>query len=316
MKMGRFVSMGVLGIALAGVALPAVAQAPAPSQNVVSTSSSSSRSDEFTPSAVNIETLPSEDSEATIDPASLLPDLPSLPPAKATLIGGTILKLDRVRDEITVQIFGGGKMKIFFDPRTHIYSGPAAGLTSDLHQGDRVYVDTVLDGSTIFAKTIRLKSVASAGESRGIVTAYRSDRNELELRDVLSPRPLKVQITPQTKIVNGNRSASASQLVAGTLVALKFAAQQDGRDAAREVSILAIPGEGFTFAGRVTGLDLRLGLLVITSSTDNKSYEIYFDPSLLQPDENLRQSADVTVQARYDGTRYVARSVTVNSQSQ
>lgn len=313
--MGRFVISALLGTALASVAVIGFAQTPAPSQNVVSASSSDSHPAEFTPTPVRIETLPAEDTEATIDPASLLPDLPALPPAKATLIGGTILKLDRVRDEITVLIFGGGKMKIFFDPRTHIYSGPTQGLTTDLHQGDRVYVDTILDGSTIFAKTIRLKSAASAGESRGIVTAYRSDRGELTLRDVLSPRPLTVHITPQTRIVNGDRAASAGQLVAGTLIALKFGAQQKG-DVAREISILAVPGEGFTFAGRVTGLDLRLGLLVITSSTDNKTYEIYFDPSLIQTDENLRQSANVTVETRYDGSRYVARSVTVNSQNQ
>ena len=314
--MGRFVFSALLGTALASIVTAGFAQAPAPSQNVVSASSSNSHAGEFTPSTVKIEPLPAEDTEASIDPASLLPDLPALPHANATLIGGTILKLDRVRDEITVQIFGGGKMKIFFDPRTHIYSGSTQGVTTDLHQGDRVYIDTILDGSTVFAKNIRLKNAASAGESRGIVTAYRSDRGELTLRDVLSPRPLTVHITPQTKIVNGGHAGSAGQLVSGTLVALKFGAQQNGHDVAREISILAVPGEGFTFAGRVTGLDLRLGLLVITSSTDNKTYEIYFDPSLIQPDENLRQSANVTVQTRYDGTRYVANRVTVNSNSE
>jgi hypothetical protein len=204
-------------------------------------------------------------------------------------------------------------MKITFDPRTHIYVGTNAGSTSDLREGDRVYLDTILDGSTVFAKTIRLKTTSSAGESQGIVTDYRADRGELLLRDALSPRPLKVRLTPETKVVQGSNLASAGALVPGTLVTIKFGSEQDGRDVAREISVLAVPGASFTFTGQVTGLDLRLGLIVITSSTDHKTYEIYFNPSLIPPDENLRQSAEITAVTRFDGSRYMARSITVNS---
>jgi hypothetical protein len=46
--------------------------------------------------------------------------LPDLPPAsshnKVSLIGGTVEKLDLVKDEFTVQVFGGGKLNIYFDP--------------------------------------------------------------------------------------------------------------------------------------------------------------------------------------------------------
>ena len=313
--MNRFCLALVSGIALAGNSLAAsVQEQTAPSQNVVSTSPASPVS---SISKNAIQPVDAEvDSETTLDPASLLPDLPSLPPAKASLIGGTIRTLDRVRDQITVQVFGGGKMKIFFDTRTHIYEGSRKASTSDLHQGDRVYVDTILDGSTVFAKTIRLKTTASAGESQGIVTSYRGDKGELIVRDALSPRPLRIRITPQTGIVHGDHPAAAGELVSGTLVAVKFGPQQDGRDVAREVSVLAVSGGSFTFTGRVTGLDLRLGLLVLTSATDNKTYEIYFDPSVIAAEENLRQAADVTVLTRFDGNRYVARSVTVNSQRQ
>ncbi len=308
--MSRFLFCVVLGMVLSGgvIASPAEGQA-APSQNLVSSSN-------VTPVSRDAIQPLEDNSEIALDPASLLPDLPSLPPAKASLIGGTIQKLDRVRDELTVQVFGGGKMRIFFDTRTHIYQGADQASTSDLHQGDRVYVDTILDGSAIFAKTIRLKTTGSAGESQGIVTSYRSDKGELVLRDVLSPRPLKIRLTPQTHIVHGDHTASAGELVSGTLVAVKFGSQQDGRDVAREVSVLAVPGASFTFTGRVTGLDLRLGLLVLTSSTDNKSYEIYFDPAVVAADDSLRQAADVTVLTRFDGSRYMARSVTLNSQNQ
>jgi Domain of unknown function (DUF5666) len=303
-----------------------------PSQSVVSDPSASPASPEVapvtessatpTPSATStpsIEILrpaPTPTPDATdvvIDPASLLPDLPKLPDAKASLIGGTVGRLDRVRDQITVQIFGGGKMKIFFDPRTHIYHDGAETSLADLHQGDHVYIETILDGSNVFARAIRLKTSTSAGESQGIITGYNDSKGELQLRDALSPQTIKIRITPQTRIVEGNRAASASRLAPGTLIAVKFGARKDGGEVASEVSVLAAPGDSFTFAGQVTAIDLRLGLMVLTSSTDHKTYEIYLDPSVLTIDESVRPSVDVTVLTRFEGNRYVARIITVNS---
>jgi hypothetical protein len=252
-----------------------------------------------------------ETPETTVDPASLLPDLPPLRPAKASLIGGTVNKLDRVKDVLTIQVFGGGKMKIAFDTRTHFYNNTAAGTASDLKKGDRIYVDTVLDGSTVFAKTIRVKSSASAGESHGMVVSYRADKGVLELRDLLSPEPLKIHITSQTRIIEGDHASSAGKLTEGTLVAVKFGAQKEG-DVASEVLILAVPGASFTFAGTVTAVDLRLGLLVLDSSVDHKTYEVSLDPSLIPADDSLRPGVDVTVLSRFDGRKYVARTVTMN----
>jgi hypothetical protein len=251
---------------------------------------------------------------AIIDPASLLPDMPAVPLAKTTLIGGTVQRLNRVQDQLTLQTFGGGKMKISFDPRTHIYHDGKLALVSDLHQGDRVYVDTVLDGNTVFARSVRIKTATSAGENQGIVVSYRSDRGELVVRDALSPQPLKIHLTSQTILKQGDHSVSAAALVPGTLVSVKFAPQSHGPDVAQEVSLLAVPGTNFTFAGRVTGLDLRLGLLVLTASTDRKSYEIYFDASTVAVDDKLRPGVDVTALANFDGTHYVARSLTINPQ--
>jgi hypothetical protein len=215
-----------------------------------------------------------------------------------------------------VQIFGGGKMRIAFDPRTRIYNNGAPASASDLRQGDRIYIDTILDGSTIFAKTIRLKTTSSAGESQGVVVSYRRDRGELVVRDMLSPQPLKIRVTSQTRLVHGDHSAPASEIAPGTLVTVKFGPQQDGGDVAREVSVLAVPGARFTFVGVVTAVDLRLGLLVLTSSIDHKTYEISLDSSLVPVDDSLRPGSDVTVLTRFDGSRYVARSVSVNSSNQ
>lgn len=258
-------------------------------------------------------TDPIVDVDNAMDPASLIPDLPALSPKeKTSLIGGTVDKLDRVRDQIVIHTFGGGKMRISFDPRTHFYLGSGEGSPYDLKPGERVYVDTMLDGDAVFARNIRVKGVSAAGESQGTVISYRYDKGELLIRDALSPRVLKIRISPQTRVTRGDEPGSASQLEEGALVSLKFGPQQNGADVASEVSILALPGSSFTFAGEVTAVNLRLGIIVITSSTDHKTYEIYVDPSLLPADDSLREASDVTVLARFDGSRYVARNLTVN----
>jgi len=111
---------------------------------------------------------PSEGANADVvaDPATLLPDLPAVPRAKATLIGGTVERLDRVRDQVTVRVFGGGKMNVLFDPRTHVYRGEAEATIADLRNGERVSIDTILDGSTVFARNIRLKATVAQGEKK------------------------------------------------------------------------------------------------------------------------------------------------------
>jgi len=278
-------------------------------QDVASSSVVSPATTAVTPSSITPVTT-TDKAEIELDPASLLPDLPALPPAKASLIGGTIQKVDRIRDQLTVQVFGGGKMKVAFDPRTHIYQGSTQASAPDLRPGDRVYVDTILDGGTIFARNIRLAKAAAGGKSEGVVMSYRADKNELIVRDLLSPDPVKLRLTSNTQVTQDGRAAFASQLVPGTLVDVSFAAQKNDRDA-QQVSILAVPGSDFTFAGQITGLDLRIGLLVLTSVTDHKTYEIYLDPSVITFDERLRPGAEVTTVAEFDGSRYVARTLTV-----
>ncbi len=248
-----------------------------------------------------------------LDPASLLPELPALPREKASLVGGTIDKLDRVRDEFTVQVFGGGKMKMSYDPRTRIYQNGVTAAASDLREGDRVYVDTILSQGQIFACNIRLKTNATAGASQGMILSYRSDKGELLVRDSLSPEPLKIRLTSGTLLVKDGHPASTSELEQGTLVAVQFGSEKDGHAVAREVSVLATPGSNFTFGGEVAALDLSIGLMVLNSSSGHKTYEIYLDPSIVAINHGLRPGASVTAVANYDGSRYVARSLTVDS---
>jgi hypothetical protein len=303
--MGRFFSIvGFAIFAFSALALFGQSAPPLPSQSAFSATGNTSLNSAIEPVT--------ESDDTTLDPASLVPDLPPLPHEKASLVGGTVAKLDRVRDEITVQPFGGGKMKIAFDSRTSIYRGGSLISASDLRQGDRVYVDTILDGSMVFARSIHLKGATSAGESQGIVVSYRSDKGELLLRDALSPEPLKIHVSQQTQVTRGGQPASIGTLMPGTLVAIQFGAQQRG-DVARQISVLAAPGGHFTFAGRVVGLDLRVGVLTIESSTDHKTYEIYLDPARVVVDSALRPGVDVTAETSFDGSRYVARSLSVNT---
>ena len=302
-------------------AAPNTAASPAldPSSGTTSTSAARSTSPSSATTATPIkpgDALADTPPEITLaSPGSL----PELPPAsshnKVSLIGGTVQKLDLVKDEFTVQVFGGGKLNIYFDPRSHIYNNGSEASISSLRVGDRVSIDTMLDGGNIFARTIRLKGPTNGGESQGVVVSYAASSGQLILRDRISPQPLRLRITSQTRVIEAGRSVSLSQLVNGTLVAVKFDPQNSGRDVAKEISILAIPGTTFTFAGEVTGLDLSTGLLVLTSATDGKSYEIYLGPSAVTARDKLRQAVNVTVLTRFDGNRYVAQNVTVNESS-
>ncbi|HEV2462772.1 MAG TPA: hypothetical protein VGT04_03130, partial [Acidobacteriaceae bacterium] len=56
----------------------------------------------------------------------------------------------------------------------------------------------------------------------------------------------------------------------------------------------------------------RSGLLVLNSSTDRKTYEIYLNPSST-PDDNLHPGSLVTAVTDFEDSRYVVRNLTINS---
>jgi hypothetical protein len=47
-------------------------------------------------------------------------------------------------------------------------------------------------------------------------------------------------------------------------------------------------------------------------ATDGKTYEVYLEPSSVSVDDKLRVGVDVTAETHFDGSRYIARSLTVN----
>ena len=244
--------------------------------------------------------------------ADLLPEMPPPPKGKPTLMGGTIRTMDRVRDQLVVQIFGGKDTKALFDERTHIYRDGEKGSSRDLRAGEHVYLDTVLDGSKIFARNIYVVTKAGGGESQGQVVRYDQGKGELLLRDRLSSSVVKLRVASNTLVLDGDRSVTVSELRPGSLVSVDFRADGNGQSTARKVSILAKPGSSFVFVGKVTHLDLHGGLLVLSDPRDHKTYEVNFNPSVVQPGSDLKEGADVTVTTGFDGTRYTAKEIAVN----
>jgi hypothetical protein len=252
-----------------------------------------------------------------------LPDLPPQPKGKTTLLGGKIRIIDHVRDRMVLDVFGGGHITVLFDERTHVFRAEDKGSLDDLKEGARAYVDTTLDGKDVFARNIRVISATPTGQGNGQIVDFDASRRELLVRDTLSPRPVKMHLAAGATITRGDQPASPSDLQPGTLVTIAFVAgseqKPNGRQATdhqplvSQVSILASPGTTFSFSGRVSFLDLNRGLVVIVDPRDNRSYEVYVDAANRDLASKIQEGADIMVEARFNGSHYEARSVTVNS---
>jgi hypothetical protein len=84
---------------------------------------------------------------------------------------------------------------------------------------------------------------------------------------------------------------------------------------AKEISVIAAPGQSVMFAGKVTHLDLSTGQLAVENRTDSRTYDIAFDNHRNLP-SNLMVGSDVTVAAIFDGRRYTANRIDVDKAAQ
>jgi Domain of unknown function (DUF5666) len=258
------------------------------------------------------------------------PGLPALPRGKSTVIGGTIRGVDTVRDQFTLDVVGGRPMKVLFDQRTHVYRDGITSNSRDLRAGNRVSVETVLDGTTVFARSIHLLSVLPQGECQGQVMNYDPASREVTVRDSLSREPIRLRVAAGTMVVRQGQAVSASglgsgdikgsdinasDLAAGTLISVKFQSDESGHGVASQIAILATPGAAFVFAGNVVSLDMHSGLLVLVDPRDDKRYEVFFEAARLPMSREVHEGADVTLTADFDGARYVARAITINAAS-
>jgi|SRR5215469_1619959 len=253
------------------------------------------------PPAANPANVPGP--RADYDP---LLDLPPLPHNPVTLIGGTVTSLDEVMNRMTLHPFSSNqKMEVRFDTRTKFYRDGKPISYRDIRQGQRVYLDTMLNGSQVFAKSIWIQSRVESGVGRGQIVDFDAPRGQLTVRDELSNQPVKMHVTSATVIRKANQPASTRDLTVGSLVSLTFGAQRQ----LEQVTVLAAPGNTFTFAGRVTYLDLSQKLIAVDNRTDHTKYDISMNaipPSILR---QLHEGLDVTISAVFDGSKYDARRI-------
>jgi hypothetical protein len=263
--------------------------------------------------------------QAASTPESALgrsPGLPPLPSGRSTVVGGAIRGVDRVRDQFTLNVFGGRTLKVLFDARTQVYRDGLKGAPRDLRAGDHISVETVLEGTSVFARSIHLLSSLPEGECQGQVLNYDPVNRELTVRDVLSREPVKLRVPAGTVFARQGQAASASmdvgasELSRGTLVSVKFHSDNNGQGVVSQIAILATPGTAFVFVGNVVFLDLRSGLLALVDPRDQRRYEVFFDSARFPMSREIHEGADVTLTADFDGSRYVAKAITINPPSE
>jgi hypothetical protein len=223
-----------------------------------------------------------------------------------------VSKIDPINDRLELRDFGGGKTYIHFDLRTRILRNGTPAAVKDIQPGSRVYADTMLKGDQVFAKTIRLETSADQGDARGQVVAIDTERGILKLREEVAPEPFQFRLTAQTTVTINGRRANSSEVLPGALVAVNFTGGGTG-SIAREVRVLANPGENFTFVGKITFLDLRLKRFAVANQTDGETYDISVNQLAPSQTRALRVGSDAVVKAVFNGKTYEAQNIEVSA---
>ena len=236
-------------------------------------------------------------------------DLPPLPKTQVSLIGGIVTRLDPVRDRMTLRVFGGRDVTIHFDVRTCVTRGETLASMRDVRSGMRVYADTILNDGQVFAKAIRVSTNAPLGETEGQVAGYEADKRILRVRDAISSRGFNVQITGNTDIRSNGQTVPVGELRSGALVKVVFKSGLEGANLAEKIDVLAQPGGTFTFSGRILSIDLRNGYMTLVEPDSQNTFDVGLDSIPSAARNQLKESADVTVRARFDGSKYQAESV-------
>jgi hypothetical protein len=255
--------------------------------------------------------LATDGHDPILDPAPV-------PRTTTTLVGGTITGVDRMRNRLKVHVFSGNTWTVNFDERTHIFRNGAEATQLALKKGERVYIDTQLDNNRhdIFARNIRVGVAPLPADADGQITEVDTKHNELTLRDTINSVPVHFAVDQDTRISNGQTPAAFKDVKPGTLVHVRFAAERPNRGLAREINILATPGAAFTFAGKITYLDLHRGLLAVQNSGDDRNYEIRFSPSRTDVAQRLGVGTEVRVVATFEGSQYTAQSINITKSTE
>jgi hypothetical protein len=235
----------------------------------------------------------------------LTPD--GVPRGKTSLVRGVLKRLDPVHDQLLIHAFGGGDVRVAFDPRTQMLAGNGRTPFTSIPVGSVVSVDTVMDGGKLFAVSVR-SGTSTASEMDGQVVRYDAAKSQLTLRDPMSPENFSVKITSSSVLLNQGKATSAQNLVAGTLVRAWFSGVQRS---VIKLEILAEPGHSFTFQGKVVAVDLHARVLSLSNDTDDSIRELAIDSLDSASLGLLKENANVRILAEFDGERYKVRSLSL-----
>jgi hypothetical protein len=261
--------------------------------------------------------FPDESAAAEVD-ALLNP--PELPKEKVTLIGGTVRNIDRIRNRVDVNVFGGKKIRFEFDERTRIFRDGTEVTSIGVNDGDRIYVDSQLDENRrIFARNIHIVTNLVPAEATGQITAFNARTGRMTLNDQLSSRPVTLLVTNETRITDsrGVAAADKKQLLPGALVEVGFGPAKGARGRraiAEQVKLIAAINSEHFFEGPITHVDMRSGMLAIRNQRDNRIYDLRFDSSLASHSE-IRIGMKVTAKARYTGEQYQVTEMRLHEES-
>jgi hypothetical protein len=248
-------------------------------------------------------------------PSAIASALPPLPSGKSTVIGGRIHDVDPVRDQFILQAVGGRSIKVLFDERTQVYRDGEKISLLDLRPDDHGSVETVLDGTQIFAIRIHMLSQLPEGELRGLVLRFDQGSSEISVNVAASQKPITFRLPTGTPMDRVGQEASAGQkgglsdLVPGTLIDLEFKGGTKGQGVVSRLEIVAVPGSTFVFSGNLTFLDLHAGHFSLVDPRDDKTYQIAFDPARFPVSHELHEGSAVRVTTHFEGSRYVASEI-------
>ncbi len=243
--------------------------------------------------------------------------LPSVPRGKTTILGGEVQRVDLVRDELTLKVFGQRSTKILFDERTQVYMDGKKASLQELSAGEHASVQTVLDGTDVFALSIHMLSRLPEVEYQGLVLNFDAGTRELTVSSALNPGSMKLFVPLNTSVSRVGQPAFSSapsgsgDLVRGSLVSIKLGSDNRGRGVANRVTVLATPGSSFVFSGNISYLDVHSGSLVLVDTRDGRTYHIFFNSARLPASQSLREGDHVRLTAGFDGSQYVAGAINI-----
>lgn len=248
----------------------------------------------------------------------LAAELPPVPKGKSTVMGGVLKKVDLVRDQFVLNIYGGQKLKILFDDRTQAYRDGKKISVLDLKTDDRVSVETTLDGTKIFALRVHQLTKMPEGEVSGQIVAYDPTTRQVTVSETRSSNQLVLDVPPGTPVTLEGQNGASSQpmpgfnFVPGSIIDAKFKSAKDGHGALTSVSVYATVGTTLIFRGHVSSIDMHTGKLVMIDPDTDQIHTITFDPAAFPKTNELQKGASVKAEALFTGSAFMLQRLSLD----